>query len=510
MILRVLKNPIYAGAYVFGRSQTVRELDPDDPQKLRVRRIRREQWPVLMRDHHPGYIPFSKFLENQERLRGNAMTQNKDKGNDPGPVREGPALLQGLARCGRCGRRMTLSYGGRQSARAKRIYQYRCKAARTQGAGPDCQTVGGKRIDRAVVEVFLEATQPAALEAARLANEQERAERDAVRRYWEHRIERAQYEAQRAERQFHAVEPENRLVARELERRWNARLTELEETRSQAQQTVQEPPLLSVEELDRIRQLAADLDAVWRAPTTTNRDRKRLLRSLIEEVQLRTEEKHYEVKIIWKGGAVTERHVPRMKAGKAQATSEETVELVRKLAVEFDDAQIARILNKQGRRTGFDNPFTMTNVRSLRGHHRIPACSTRKAQDPRQGPFTADEAAGELGVCMSTIHRWLREGVLAGEQATPGAPWRIVLNDEVRQRLAGGDAPAGWVGLTEAARRLGLSKSRVAYLVKAGKLPAVHVTVGKRRCWRIDVSTTIYGAQADLVDQMKTDRSKES
>ena len=135
---------------------------------------------------------------------------------------------------------------------------------------------------------------------------------------------------------------------------------------------------------------------------------------------------------------------------------------------EFDDAQIARILNRQGRRSGLGLAFTKSSVCSLRGNHHIAACAKKRTSDGRDGPFTADEAARELGVTASTVHRWLREGVLAGAQATSNAPWRIVLSEEVRQRLAGGAAPAGWVGLSEAARRLGLSKSLVAYMVKQG------------------------------------------
>jgi hypothetical protein len=246
---------------------------------------------------------------------------------------------------------------------------------------------------------------------------------------------------------------------------------------------------LSEAELERAARLASDVEALWNTETTTYRDQKRLLRCAIEEVQLRTEEKHYLVRIVWKGGAITDREVGRRARGTACATSQETVDLVRKLAEEFDDAQIARILNRQGRRSGLGKPFTKSSVMSLRGKNRIPACSRKLARDPRHGPFTADEAAAELGICMSTIHRWLREGLLAGNQATPGAPWRIVLTDEVRQRLAGGDAPLGWVGLTEASRQLGLSKQRVAYLVKVGKLPAMRTKVGSRRCWRIDVTS---------------------
>lgn len=244
--------------------------------------------------------------------------------------------------------------------------------------------------------------------------------------------------------------------------------------------------------------------------TTANRDRKRLLRCLIEEVQLTTEQTRYPVRILWKGGAVTDLEVTRHPVGTAHRTAEDTIELVRQLAREFDDAQISRILNKQGRRSGMGNPFTKENVLSMRGRHKIPKCPSKPVRDPREGPFNADEAAAELGVTMSTIHRWLQEGVLAGEQTTPGAPWRIVLTEEVRQRLSAGDAPKGWVGLSEASRRLGLSKSHVAYLVKAGKLQAVFTTVRNRRCWRINVDSATCGRQPDLFEQKTNSHSEEA
>ena len=265
-----------------------------------------------------------------------------------------------------------------------------------------------------------------------------------LRLYWAYQIEKVQYEAQRAERQYMAVEPENRVVARTLERRWNEQLEALERVKREAEQALQAPTLLSDEELEKVRLLGADLSAVWETPTTTNRDRKRLLRCLIEEVQLRTEESHHGVRIVWKGGAVTERELVRGKPGWAQRTAEDTVELVRELAREFDDAQIARILNKQGRRSGLGNPFTQQSVTSLRGKHRIPKCPRTIVTDPIEGPFTADEAA----------------------------------------------------------RRLGLSKSHVAYLVKTGNLNAVQTTVDKRRCWRIDVDSATCARQEGLFDQM--------
>jgi excisionase family DNA binding protein len=308
-----------------------------------------------------------------------------------------------------------------------------------------------------------------------------------------------------------AVEPENRTVARELERRWEQRLAELEAVRARAAAALEHRRPLTEAELVRARELGRDLDEVWGAETTMARDQKRLLRCLIEEVQLRSEKKRYLVRIVWKGGATTEREVSRFASGgQAHATPADTIELVRKLALEFDDAQIARILNRQGRRSGLGLAFTKDSVMSMRGKNRIPAAPKPRPRNEREGPFTLDEAARELKVSVGTVQRWLREGLLAGEQSVPGAPWRIVLTGEVRRRLSGGDVPVGWVGLSEAARRLGLSKSHVAYLVKQGKLKAVRTRVGTRQCWRIDVSSATCGRQVDLLDQMMRAPKEES
>jgi len=510
MFLRTLKHPIYAGVYVFGRIETVRELD-EEQGRLRVRRVpRRGELPVLIEEHHPAYIPLDKYMEIQERIKSNKMLQ-PNASTTPGAAREGKALLQGLVRCGQCGRGMTVSYGGHRSERGRgRTMQYRCKRAGEQTGGRDCQILGGQRIDDAVVQAFLEATEPAGVEALRSMQEQLEAENEALRRHWELQVEKAEFEAQRAERQFHAVEPENRLVGREVERRWNARLVELEKVRQKTEAARKQTAALRDDDIARAQQLSHHLDEVWSAETTTNRDKKRLLRCLIEEVQLTTEEKRYVIRVIWKGGATTELEVARRGSGTGHITSPDDIELVRQLAKEFDDAQIARILNKQGRRTGFGNPYTQSNVLSMRGRHKIPKCPKKLVKDPKEGPFTADEAAVELGVCMSTIHRWLREGILAGEQATPGAPWRILLSDEVRRKLSGGDAPEGWVSVGEAARRLGLSRSHVSYLVKTGKLEAMQTIVRKARRWRINVESATCGRQSELFEQKTTNNIKES
>lgn len=504
MFLWVLHHPIYAGAYVFGRTRRVRELDPEDPRTLRVRQVTvaREQWAVLLRDHHDGYISWAQYEQNQQRLRSNQQTKRIEEQEIQGPAREGWALLQGLVRCGRCGRSMYVSYGGtRSSPKTKRTLQYRCSALRKERGDPDCQVIGGKQINEAVVSAFMAVSAGASEEAALLAVQELEAEEAAAETLWRHQIERAEYEATRAERQYNAVEPENRLVARTLEERWNAALARVEELKSQARSRHEQIRPLSEHERARAKRLAQDLEAVWHAVTTTNQDRKQLLRAAIDEVQLRTEADHYAVKIVWKGGAVTEREVRRRKRGDLPltATPKDTVELVRTLAAEFDDAQIACVLSKQGRRTGEGNPFTAQKVAQLRNRNGIPVHPLRRARDPREGPFTADQAAAELGVASETIHRWLRDGILPGRQLAPGAPWRIVLTDELRKKLTGEEAPPGWAGLTEAARQLGVSKQQLAYLVKRGKLPAVRVRVGTRHYWKIDVNTATCGRQAKLL-----------
>jgi DNA invertase Pin-like site-specific DNA recombinase len=501
-ILSTLHHPFYAGAYVFGRSETRRELDPDNPHRVVIRRgLRRglDEWPVLINDHHPGYITFDKYLANQARIENNEMMKASKDESHTGAAREGQGLLPGLARCGHCGRRMFVGYGG---AKARRTLQYRCRWPGEYGR-KECQLVGGKRIEAVVVATFLEVTKSAGSRAAVLADQQLRGEIAATEKLWQLQIEKAEYEARLAERQYMATDPENRTVARELERRWNQRLEELETVRTKAAQALDHRRPLSAAELVRAEELGRNLDEVWQAETTTMRDRKRLLRSVIEEVQIRTEQKRYLVRIVWKGGATTEREVLRLASpGGATATPLDTVELVRQLAQEFDDSQIARILNRQRRRSGLGRAFTKESVGSLRGKNKIPAAPKKQARDDREGPFTLDQTASELGVAAGTVQRWLRDGVLAGHQSVSGAPWSIVLTEEVRRKLAGGEAPAGWVGLSEAARRLGLGKSQVVYLVKQGKLQAMRTQIGKRECWRIDVSSATCGRQRDLFDQM--------
>jgi excisionase family DNA binding protein len=507
MIYNTLRNPIYAGAYVYGKNQRVRQADPNNPGKVLVRTIRRTEWSVLIKDHHEAYITFAKWSQNQVRLRENLAVLSP-RGSTSGPAREGGALLQGIVRCGSCGRTMVVGCSGVGQDGTKKGITYLCMGSKQSVA--KCQWVSGGRVDDAVVRLFLDVVQPGAMMAAARAEEQAELESAELARAWQLRLEKAEYEAQRAERQFQAVEPENRIVARELERRWNARLADLERLRHEANTARAEHRPLQEEEKARIQTIAGDLAAVWDAEPTTNRDRKRLLRCLIEEVQVRTEEARYLVRVVWKGGAVTDLQVKRNARGfNNHATPEDTVELIRKLAEDLEDDQIARVLNRQGRRGAMGSPFTRASVSNIRQNNGIPRYCKLKSIDPQHGPFTAQEAARELGVTPCTVYDWIRDGVIPAKQLTKGAPWQIVLTDELRARLSGGDAPAGWVRVTEAARRLGVSTSRVVDLVKRGKLRAVHTRVGKRRCWKVEVLTGEFARQKGLFEQTRSVRGKE-
>lgn len=500
-ILTTLHDPTYAGKYVYGRTETVRELDPADQRKLVIRTRLRAKPAVEIPDHHFAYVPWDRFAAIQDRIRNNQQMKPGD-GHSPGPVREGRGLLQGLVRCGHCGRRLWMASGGSAVGAKGRTPQYQCRGDTEVKTGRRCQVTGTQRIDDAVVAAFLDVAEPSVVEAVVRAEELAREQVAAADRTWQLQIEKAEYEAERAARQFHATEPENRLVVRSLERRWNERLQVLEQVRSKAAKARRELPTLAARERQRLEAALSDIATIWSAQTTTSRDHKSLLRCLIEEVQLRSEDNHNKIRIVWKGGAITDLELVRRRNGQTgNETSEATVDLVRKLAVELDDVQIALILNKQRRRTGVGNTFTKSRVSSLRHTHRIPRCRQVLVRDPREGPFTADEAADELGVTSASIHRWLRDGTLAGRQLAPGAPWRIRLTEELRQRLQVGDAPSHWVGLSEAARRLGLSKSRVAHMVKTGKLPAMRTIVRNRECWRIDVTTATCAPQTGLFDQ---------
>jgi DNA invertase Pin-like site-specific DNA recombinase/biotin operon repressor len=478
----ILTNPVYAGAYAYGRKQTERRVEHGVVSE-RQRRAPREQWHVLIEGHHPGYISFERYLANQDRLRAN---WRPPRGEGGGAAREGRALLQGLIRCGRCGRRMQVGYSGKTL-----VPNYSCvRGNQLYGTGR-CQSVGGRRIEHVVLDAVFEALQPAGIEATLRAIEHATSDHQARVRSAELELERARIHAERARRQFDACEPENRLVARTLEREWEQRLVEVRRAeRALAEVAARRPDPLSDEEIAWCRQAGADLRQVFDAPSTSDRERKQLLRAILTDVVVtvdRTSEQHAaELRVVWEGGAVTEHSVPLPRTGRhTRCTDPDTIALVRQLAERYPDKQIAAILARQGRRTGAGNPFTAHRVAGLRAHHKIPAAPDRAtAQDGEV--VTVAKAASELGVSTATVHRWLREGFITGEQITPGAPWQIRLTDELRRRVCE-QAPDGWLPLAQAAEALGVARQTVLHKVQRGELAAVYVHRGKRKGLRIQV-----------------------
>jgi DNA invertase Pin-like site-specific DNA recombinase len=478
----ILTNPVYAGAYTYGKTKYERYIDEHGAVRKRIRHLPMEQWAVLIPDHHPGFIDWATFQANQARLDSNTRPQPHQSG---GAVREGSALLQGLVTCGHCGRRLHVHYRGRNSAPG-----YHCAGKDlVNGRGVYCLNVGGTLIEQAVANAFLEAITPAAIEATRLSVEQLQSNHDAALSQWRLEVERTRYEAERAERRYRTVEPENRLVARGLETEWENRLRDLATAEMEFRRREQQrPSAIGPEQLQAIQGLGSDIRQVWTAPTTTDRDRKELLRTLLEEVvlNLKRAEGHAHLTLRWRGGAITtlDVAVPKFRP-MGPRTDEDTISLLRRLAALYPDEVIAGIFNRQGRKTATGERFTANQVGSLRRYRNIP-----RFQPPDETPsgelVSIRKAAQILGMNTSSIHRWLADGFMAGEQVTPGAPWQIRITDELRARIVQ-QAPPEYLPMLETTLKLGVSRQTVLQRVKRGELEAVLVRQGRRKGLRIKV-----------------------
>jgi DNA invertase Pin-like site-specific DNA recombinase len=483
-IHRVLTNPVYAGAYVYGKTRAETTLDASGARKKRMRHLPREQWQVLIKEHHQGYIDWSTYEANQTRIAKNTRPRpHNDPAKSGSAVREGGALLQGIASCGHCGRRLRTHYSGRNSAPG-----YHCGGEHlVNGRGSYCLNIGGVQIDEAVTRAFIAALEPIKLAATVAAAERLEADREATLKQWRLGAERANYAASRAERRYRAVDPDNRLVARGLEREWEESLSALEAAKTElARREAERPRVLSEAERASLLAVGADLNAVWHAPTTSPRDRKELLRTLLEEVIIKVERDKYAARVTmrWKGGALTELdlYLPHSKP-QIVRTGEDTIALVRRLATHYPDGVIAGILSRQGRKTAYGHPFQVHHVAGLRRQWKIPRYEP-KTESSEGELLTVKKAAAALGVATSTMHRLLNDGIIGGEQLTPGAPWRIRLTDDIKARFSQ-DAGDGFLPMREAMRALGVSRQTVLQRVKRGELEAIHVVRGKQKGLRI-------------------------
>jgi len=470
----VLTNPTYAGVYTFGKTKQESFIDDNGQVKKRVKRLPQSQWAVFIQDHHKGYIDWETYEMIQDRISKNTRPISHKKS---GAIREGAALLQGLATCGQCGRRLRVFYQGRNSSPG-----YYCAANKVmENRGKHCMRVGGVTIDAAVADAFLEAVNPAATEAALLAEKNIAADHDSAFEQWRLQVERFRYEAEKAERRFRAVEPENRLVARTLETRWETALRKLQDAEHDLERRKRNrPKMLNREQKALLCNLGDDIKKIWHAPTTTPRDRKELLQTLLQEVNItvdRAENKAH-LTIRWKTDAIFELDVtmPNRKSP-TNRTKQDTLDLVRRLAVHYPDAVIAGVLNRQGRQTAQGHKFTANRVGNLRRHWNIPKFEGKSSDDGEL--VTIQKAASILGIAPSTLHRWVADGFIAGEQITPGAPWRIRMTDELKSKFMEA-SPEGYVTMKEAKSILGVTRQTVLNRIKSGKLSAVHVRQGKQ------------------------------
>jgi DNA invertase Pin-like site-specific DNA recombinase len=364
-VMRILTNPAYAGAYVYGRWQYASEQRSPKTGKAAARLVPLPEWPVCIRSHHPGYLRWEEFVQNRERLRANWNREGRS-----GVPREGGALLQGLACCGVCGRKMSVQH---HAVTEQRSSIYLCARGYQEGDDRICQSMTSRPVDAAVTQAFLEAVSPLCLQVSLRVLDQVDQDRAAQRHQWELQLERARYEARLAQRQYDTVDPDNRLVAAELERRWNAKLEQvarLEQAYAQAEQAAQWT--ITPEERAAMSALAQDLPAVWHAATTRDQERKQLLRFAIEAVQLdgKSHAGDIDIQIRWRSGTVTTVSVKRPAPGEGSLkTPAEAVALIRELALTHTYTDIATRLTAAGYTTAFGRCFTSQHVGYLCRRH---------------------------------------------------------------------------------------------------------------------------------------------
>jgi len=480
MIHRMLNNPAYAGAFVYGRRR--QEVAAGDPPTTTERLLPPEEWAIVVQGVYPAYIGYDAFLSNRLKLRAN-LYNFAAKGR--GAARVGAALLQGLVHCGRCGRQMGVSYGRQQP-------RYECRQAQTHHAEAMCQSFVSGRIDEVVVGAFLEAVRPAGLDATLAALRGLEQERKGVDRQWQLRLERARYEARLAQRQYDAVDPDNRLVARELERRWEAALAEAEGVQQEYERLrLTELRPLDAVEVEDVRRLASDLPSLWQADTTTLTDRKRLLRLVAATVTVTVREGRTgaDVAVLWSGGARTAHRVDSPGFGSHLRTKAGTLDAIRDLAGWMPDHQVAAVLAQRGLLSRHGKPWTPGRVASMRRQHLIPTgcpAGTQGISVRADGFVPARVAARQLGITLAAIRVWAHRGVLACDQSSEAAKLWIRLEDGDGDRLGGHADTSGMERVREIAHRDESSVAAVWERVRDGEFIAYRIQRGRKQWdWRL-------------------------
>jgi DNA invertase Pin-like site-specific DNA recombinase len=403
--LRMLNNPRYAGAFAFGRSQSRRT-----PQGIEVRlKVPREQWHTLIRDAHPGYITWADYEENLRRLRDNAQAYGTDRHH--GPPREGPALLQGLAVCGRCGIRMSVRY---YMSHAELVPEYRCQRDGIKYGRPLCQRIVGRALDQAIGKLLIETVSPLALEVALAVHDELESRTQEVDRIRRQQVDRARYDAELAQRRFLRVDPDNRLVADSLEADWNSKLRALATAQEDYErQRDAAGGAVSSEQRQQVMALVADFPRLWCDPATPQRERKRMVRLLLEDVTLLKTEEEIVAQIRFRGGAMHTIRLPRPKpADQLRRTDPAVIAQIDRLLEEHTDSEIAKILNDRGLRPGVGDQFSAFIIWRLRTRYGL---ENRCSRLRRQGMLTVEEMAAALGVHPSTVKQRAASGQLVSQ-----------------------------------------------------------------------------------------------
>lgn len=417
-IQAILTNPVYAGAYAFGKTETRTTVVDGRARRRSGHRRPRSQWMILIPNHHPGYLSWEAYERNQAMIAANTHMHS---GVGPKSGRGGRALLSGLLRCRRCGRMLYVSYSGPNA----RVVRYECRGQHLDCGEGRCISFGGLRADTGVGNEILRAIEGDAIEAALQAAEQMQHQRQALRTSIELEIGQARYEARLAARRYEAVDPEQRLVAAELEARWNMSLQKLQELESKLRDFDGNIDTAPFPDRQTLLSLAQDLPAVWNASSTDMRLKQRITRILIREIIADVDENHREIVLLmhWAGGRHSELRLRKSETGKHRhCTSIDAIEVIRKMAGKFSDEQIAATLNRLRLRTGADNTWNETRVYSVRHRHHLPVF------DPDQKnttEVTLKEAAQRLNLSPPSIRRMIADDVLPAHQVVECAPWQI-------------------------------------------------------------------------------------
>jgi DNA invertase Pin-like site-specific DNA recombinase len=426
-VLGILKNPSYAGVYAFGRYRCVKDILEDGEVRSRIARMPRDEWLVEIRDHHEGYTSFEQYLKNLDAIERNRT--NPKEAILSGPAREGLAMLQGLLICGYCGRRLTPRYRGNGG-----LYPiYECNWRKREGLSKtSCMSIQCGHLDRAVEERVWEVVNEEHLNLALDAYDILRQREGQISTQWKLRLQRAEYEAQLAQKRYEQVDPENRLVASSLEQRWNDTLIELEDVQNQIAELQQKQNVITSGQREDVLKLARDLPRLWKSNATSTKDKKRILQLLIQDITVKKPDRGRAIlHVRWQGGQCEDLHVelPRPSSERWRH-SDALVQRVRELAHDYSDHEIAAQLNAEGLKSNKGNAFTRSSISWIRHKHAIPPVDKKKP-----GEQTVKEVSQQFGVSPGVVYYWIANKIITARRLNHGSPYWITINAQKKREL---------------------------------------------------------------------------